>query len=452
MTRSARAAVTAHPENASTLSRASSAPFTVVHINTWDRIGGAARAALRLHETLGALGYDSRMLVGFSAERPEERVRAVISEWPRWKRLLRRATLGLERVSGMQDLLSWWSEEFLRHRFTQEADIVHLHNTHGGYLSPAILPNLARRKPVVWSLHDQWALTGHCAFSLECERWKTGCGKCPRLSTYPALAVDTTSILWRMKRRLYRQSDMTLVVGSRWLAGLVNASPLLRDVPVSVIPCGIDTSVFHPVPKATARQALGIPRDVKVVLCVAERMADVRKGTAFFLEALQRLKHLCQEPIWCLTIGDGLAAAPPFPHRHVNIVRDDRVLAGAFSAADVCVGPSLAESFGLVFAEAMACETPCVAFHLTALPELIRHMETGYLAAPADGADLARGIQMVLTNDDLRRAMSRRGRALIEQEYTAQRSAQRHAALYGDVIRRFHAQAIPHAQGRRQPH
>src|SRR5260221_10261991 len=126
------------------------------------------------------------------------------------------------------------------HPWLQEADIVQLYNTHGGYFSHTILPLLSRMRPIVWRLSYMWAFTGHCSYSYDCERWRTGCGACPLLDEYPALKRDTTAFLWKAKRVLYRHSRMNIVVTSRWMAKLVHESRLLGHFPEFNTPNGID--------------------------------------------------------------------------------------------------------------------------------------------------------------------------------------------------------------------
>src|SRR5262249_25040689 len=90
----------------------------------------------------------------------------------------------------------------------QLPNIVHLHNLHGDYADPRVLPWLGQRLPVILTLHDTWLLSGHCAYSLDCERWKTGCGQCPDLTIYPAVRRDMTDYNWRRKRELYARSRL----------------------------------------------------------------------------------------------------------------------------------------------------------------------------------------------------------------------------------------------------
>lgn len=425
----------------------------VVHLNTWDCKGGAARAVSRLHSGLLALGYDSRMLVGFAQGEEGARLRTVSHGRSVWKRGLYRATLGFEKLSGLQYLtLEGWSEEVVRHPFVQHADVVHLHNVHGGYVSHTILPKLSHRVPVIWTLHDMWPLTGHCSFPLECERWRTGCGHCPLLSDYPALAFDTTALLWRVKRWLYGRSELTIVVLCRWMADRVRESPLLGRFEVRLIPYGIDTNTFKAIPKTVAREQLGIPADAKVIMFAAVHLQERRKGFTYLSHALHRLRDSGYRNLWVVTAGAGAPDSGkeplPYPVRHLGNVTSDELMVAGYSAADLFVGPSLGELFGQVFAEAMACGTPCVAFNVMAAPEVIRHMETGYLAAYRDTEDLVNGLRLLLTNDRLRSSMSQRCRGAIEREFPLELEGKRMAALYQEALAQYRnrRQRIPPAR------
>ena len=293
---------------------------------------------------------------------------------------------------------------------------------------------------MVWTLLDMWPLTGHCAYSYDCERWKTGCGCCPILSDYPALAVDTTALLWRIKQGVYRRSEVTIVTPSRWFTEVVRQSPLLGRFRVVQIPLGLDTHVFTPLPKPAARLALGLPDDAKVIVFVAAGLAERRKGATFVFQALQELARAGTNHLWLMTVGPGRAVPEhtplPYPIRHLGEISDDHILATCYSAADVLVAPSLVEGFGQVFSEAMACGTPCVAFETGGVPEVVRHLETGYLARRGDALDLAKGLGLLLDDEALCLRMSARCRQVAEEEYSLELMARRHLELYEELLAR----------------
>jgi len=414
-------------------------PLKVVQINTWDRAGGAAGIAQQLHEALRGLGHEMRLLAGFGLE-SDGSVEAVLSRWPRWKQLCRRATMAVEDLLSWQYCLIWWSSELVNHPWVQVADLVQLHNLHGGYLSPSVLPRLSQIKPVIWTLHDMWPLTGHCAYSLDCGRWRTGCGRCPYLREYPDLWHDQTALLWRRKRQLYAKSHLTLVTPSRWLADLVRQSPLLGHFPVVRIPNGVDLRHYRMLPKGDARARLGLPQGNALVLFIAESLDEDRKGGRQLAKALSGLRWNPPPPLSLVTVGRGAArVAWPTAIDHIDLgfVQDQALLPVIYSAVDIMVCPSLADNLPNTVLEAMACGTPVIAFTVGGIPEVVRHLETGYLATAFKPDDLAHGLELLLRNEPLRCRLSLRCRQVAEQEHSLDLQAKRYVELYREAVLRW---------------
>lgn len=422
--------------------------MNILHINLADVARGAARAALRLHKAQMKLGHSSQMLVGYK-KKSQPHIEALPVRNTRWQQGFYRFVNQWEQHTGLQYLWQPWKNQFLRHPFTQQAEVVNLHNIHSGYFSHTILPKLSHKAPLVWTLHDLWSITGHCCFPYmhECERWKTGCGKCPELSVYPAITIDTTAWLWRIKAKIYRHSNITVVTPSDWMADIVRQSPLLNRFEVHCIPHGLDIKLFKPMAKSAARQMLGIPADAKVILFAAFELHHKRKGGVFLFEALQRLVAEGRKDLRLVIVGAEkvvLDAKYKFPVQSLGLIKDESTMALCFNAADLYAGPSLAESFGLVYMEAMACGTPVIAFDCTAVPEVVRHLETGYLAHVEDVDDLTHGMRLLLDDDALREKLGRQSRELVEREYTLKLQAQRYVELYQRVIdRKNHLHAAP---------
>lgn len=414
----------------------------VTHISTFDNLGGTNRAAFRLHTGLLAAGQNSRMVVGWKTECSSE-ISGVAPHGSIFKRAIVRSFMELDQWTGMQYLYRPWSRSILNHPFTQSADIINLHCTHGGYFAQTLLPKLGRIAPLVWRMGDMWPITGHCGFSFECERWKTGCGRCPHLSADPALRIDTTRLLWKIKRSLYRKTPLTCVTPSKWLAALVRESPLLGECDVHCIPNGLDMDKFKPLPTLAARRDLGLPENAKIVLVAAYALGDHRKGGAFLVQALNEMADEESSDICLLTIGKGaaeLSDSGPYQRVDLGFVKDDAVLAQIYSAADVLVVPSLADNLPSTVLESMACGTPVVAFKVGGIPEMVRHMETGYLAAAQNPTDLARGIKLLLGDPHLLANMGVECRKTAEQEYSVRLQVNRYLDLYRDVQSRWRLQ------------
>ncbi|HZB22257.1 MAG TPA: glycosyltransferase [Gaiellaceae bacterium] len=400
-------------------------PLNVLHISESDAAGGAGRAAYKLHTGLNGLGHTSRMLVG-------RKVTEDTDIRPLKRNLLWRA---LDRASGeLFDLLSlqyvFYPSSFgvLADAWFRAASIVQLHNLHGSYFGFTALPAISRLRPVVWQLHDQWGLTGHVAYSLDCERWRHGCGTCPYLDEYPRLRNDTTALLYRLKDRVYSNSRLHLVVPSRWMADIVRASPLLSRFPLNYIPTGIDTRVFTPGDRDEARRKLRLPLDRRIVFFAAANINERRKGLHLLAEALRRL----DDPPLLLVAGNGTVARG-IETRYLGAVLDEEVLADAYRAADVFAVPTLADVLTQTAPESIACGTPCIAFDRGGVVDVVRHLETGYQARFGDVDDLSRGLTTLLGDDALLERLSRTCREVAETEFSVDVQVQRYASLYEEV-------------------
>jgi glycosyltransferase involved in cell wall biosynthesis len=400
--------------------------LNVLHISESDAAGGAGRAAYKLHRGLNGLGHLSRMLVGRKVTRDAD-IR------PLKRNLVWRA---LDRASGqLLDLLSlqyvFYPSSFgvLADEWFRSADVVQLHNLHGSYFGFSALPALTSRRPVVWQLHDQWGMTGHVAYSLDCERWRHGCGACPYLGEYPRLRRDTTSLLWRLKETVYDHSKLTLVVPSQWMSDLVAASPLLSRFNVRYIPTGIDLEVFRPGPQQEARRRLLLPLDRRIVFFAAANINERRKGLHLLAEALRRL----DDPPLLLVAGSGTVARG-IETRYLGTVMDEEVLADAYRAADVFAVPTLADVLTQTAPESIACGTPCIAFDRGGVTDVVRHMQTGYSVRFGNIDSFAEGLRTLLGDDELLARLGRRCREVAEQEFSVDVQVQRYAGLYEELV------------------
>jgi glycosyltransferase involved in cell wall biosynthesis len=284
--------------------------------------------------------------------------------------------------------------------------------------------------PVVWTLHDAWPFTGGCHYTGDCERFKQQCGNCPQLAS--AVEDDLSRALWRRKQRAFARMDLTVVAPSRWLAQLARQSSLLLGRRVEVIPNGLDTDVFKPVDKNAAKAYFGVDPAHPVLLFGARWLTDRRKGGDLLRDAIARLDFPCT----LLVFGEGdplLPATALVAVRVLGNLSDDISLALVYSAADVFVCPSREDNLPNTVAEALACGTPCAAFDVNGLPDMIEHMRTGWLAKPFDAGDLAAGIKWLATHpqpEQLRRAA--RDKAL--KDYGMAVMVQRYASLYAELL------------------
>ena len=404
------------------------APLRILSFSTSDIEGGSARSANRIHSRVRALGHTSRMMVGRkSGDDPDvEVVHGPSLAAKAADRLADRVTSAL----ALQYEYYPSMRRVLRHPWLEQADVVQLYNIHGGYLSPRIIPHLSWRAPIVWRLSDQWMFTGHCAYSGVCERWLTGCGNCPDLRTYPGVPFDTTAMLWRQKKEIYKKSDIVFVAPSRWLHDLARKSPLLDGKSLSLIRNGVDRTRFARIPRSQALASLGFSPDTKLILFVAHVLDDnPRKGSDLFLEAVRRLPHLPKAAIGLAGRGgEKMTAQIAVPAHRFGFTYDSARMSLIYSAATVLVAPSIVENLPNTILEAMACGCPVVACDTGGISDAVRHMQTGYLARPGDAADIARGLK--IATGEAGDGFSEKAFTLIERDFDADGEARAFLELY----------------------
>jgi glycosyltransferase involved in cell wall biosynthesis len=401
----------------------------VLQINQSDCAGGAAVAAWRLHQGLLKRGIDSRLLVG-KVSGSDERV-TVMPRLPLLEQLLWQIT----SRCGLNYLEHVGSFAAANLPCVKYADVIHLHNLHTGYMSYCSLPRIVQEKPAVLTLHDMWAFTGHCSYSYDCRRWRTGCGACPYPDEYPPVKRDATKFEWRLKDSVYRRLRLKVVAPSRWLTDIAQES-MLGCFEVEMIPNGIDTNLYFPWERNLCRDALQVPRDANVLLWVAEDLADRRKGGDLLLRALELLPDSLTKEMLLLTIGRHPPVGVPcgVAVRHFSFVGDPHLQTVIYNAADLHVLPSRLDNAPLVIQEAMACGVPTVSFAVGGVPELVIPDETGYLAASEDSAGLAKGIECLLGNPGHSAKLGLRCREVAEREFPLESCVERYITLYSSML------------------
>ncbi|MBE9009082.1 glycosyltransferase family 4 protein [Pseudanabaenaceae cyanobacterium LEGE 13415] len=401
----------------------------VLHINHSDTYGGAAIAGYRLHQGLLQQGVDSRLLVG-RVKTESDRV----SQVPPVSSLEHQ----LERVTrklGFNYIHQLSSFQILQHPVYQSAEVLNFHNLHTHYFNYLSVPSLVKQKPAVWTLHDMWAMTGHCAYSYACDRWKIGCGECPDLKSYPSVRRDSTRWEWKLKQWVYQHSNLSIVAPSRWLYELAKQS-LLDRFPIHYIPNGIDTETYSPRDRNQCRAELGIEPNRKVLLFISQSLKDLRKGGDLLLQAIQQLPASLKSEILLVTLGEHEVSQATFGIETLNLgyIDDDAKKVTAFSAADLFVFPTRADNLPLVLQESLACGTPMVSCRIGGVPDLVRPGETGYLAAPEDAGDLSRGIVQLLEQDEVRDRMRQTCREIALREYAIKLQVDQYSKLYYQLL------------------
>jgi len=350
----------------------------------------------------------------------------------RFVRHARRVTGRVERATGLQYVLEP-SAVLGGRRWFDQASVVHLHNIHGGYFNISLLPYLARRHSVVWTLHDMWALTGHCAYALGCDEWLDGCGICAWLDVEIPVARQSARLNVLIKRLVYAASGaVTLVTPSEWLASKVRHS-ILAGARLEVIPNAVDTRVFRPADRLRARRALSLAGTEPIVLSAGAGIArNIARASPVSPQAL-----LTPAPprLHVVVAGGGGAVPEAVARRHritdLGPIADQEVMAAAYSACDVFALPSLAENCPLTVLEAMASSRPVVASAVGGVPELVSHLRTGYLARVGDAEDFSRGLRECLADRERAIAWGAAGRERAIRRHTLVRQSSQYCDLFG---------------------
>jgi len=281
-----------------------------------------------------------------------------------------------------------------------DPDVIHLHNIHGYYINIKLLFDYIKNtnKPVVWTFHDCWPFTGHCAYFdyANCEKWMTHCHNCPEKNSYPSSKVlDRSQINYSEKKYIFNNvENMTIVTPSEWLKSKVEKS-FLKNYPVKVINNGIDLTKFKPSTdkQNKFRSKYGLEEDY-IILGVASTW-DRRKGLKYFIELAAQLKQ--DERI--VLVGLTKDQVKNLPNNIIGITRTANIeeLADIYSSSDVFVNPTLEDNFPTTNIEALACGTPVVTFDTGGSPEIIK-TGCGYVVGKGDLLSLRDKIQLIKKN------------------------------------------------------
>ena len=259
-------------------------------------------------------------------------------------------------------------------------DIIQLHNIHGYYLHLETLFYYLKKcnKKIIWTLHDCWAFTGHCAhFTMKkCDKWQTQCQCCIQKNMYPKSYIDTSKSEYQKKKEIFTKiNNLEIVVPSIWLSNLVKKS-FLKEYPVHVIYNGIDLNVFREIEKEKCieiKKKYHLEKYSKIILGISSVWNEA-KGLNDFL----RLSKIIKEDIGIVLVGLKDKQIKSLPSNIIGIKKIDELeeIVAIYSMADVFFNPSKEESFSLVTIESIACGTPVVTYRGTAMEEII-HLNNG---------------------------------------------------------------------------
>ncbi len=415
--------------------------MNILILSTSDIKGGAARATYRLHQGLQRIDVPSQMLV--QTKYCDEQTVIGSPATSGIGKVIAGSRLSLDplplKLYPKRDRsyysLQWLPDNIASKVAHLEPDVVNLHWINAGYLQIETLAKL--NKPLVWTLHDMWAFTGGCHYNQECDKYTASCGACPQLGS--KRDWDLSRWVWQRKAKAWKHLNLTIVTPSSWLAKCASSSSLFKDLRVEIIPYGLDTEKYRPIERQVARELLRLPQDKQLVLFGSlKATSDKRKGFHLLQPALQELSQTgWQDKLELVIFGASRPENPPelgFKTHYLGTLSDDLSLSLVYSAADVFVLPSLEDNLPNTVMEAISCGTPCVAFKIGGMPDMIEHEQNGYLAEPYQIDDLVQGIIWTLENEERHQKLSHRAREKAEREFALEIQARRYLSLFTKIL------------------
>jgi glycosyltransferase involved in cell wall biosynthesis len=401
----------------------------VLQINTEDTKGGAAKVAYMLHRELIKRGHFSSMFVARKYS-SDENIKLLNDSSKFINKIRRKLSYWLAN-----DLDFFNSDKLLRTNAFKEADIIHCHNLHSNFFRLSTLEQISKLKPIIWTFHDMWPITAHCAQSFDGALNNNGFYSCPSLNINPPIAWHNEKYLEQKKSNIYNVSDFHIVTPSKWLADKVIQS-VLKDKPLTVINNGIDTDIFKLFPRSDLdklRSDLGISQNKKIILSLVKKPSDQWKGWEYVDQIITKYKN--RRDFHFINIGRSFKNRTNFTN--IPPISNANTIALYYNAADVFLYPSVADNCPLAVIEAQACGLPVVTFKTGGIPEIVEHKKTGYIAEYKNSDDLIRGLDYILNLDiHSMRQMSHSATQKIAQNFTVEKMVQKYLNLYSQVSKK----------------
>lgn len=371
--------------------------MNILFLNTTYICGGAEKVTNQIMEGMKKRGHQVYEIVSYyKLSKPlPENVSALYSGTPML--LLNRLLTGNHSNASLT--IPYSLHQILSFIRQHQIDVIHLHNAHGNFLGINDIKAISDICPVIWTLHDFWALTGHCTYPTGCPNlWKSGCLHCPQLSNYPPIRRDIAGRLLQMKGKAFGNNNIHYTVPSKWMKEqFLNSHLHYKDC--TCIPNSINTHDWICYDKQMLRQRYQIPTNKNIIAFVAADPQKKLKGMHFLFQALSKITS---PEDYLLLIAGRKSSLSSLEHqgfqiRHFGYINNQKEMNEFYALADILVNPSLYETFGLVNIEAMASGTPVIVFPVCAMEELISP-ESGWCIPQIQSEALASTIEAVFSD------------------------------------------------------
>lgn len=367
----------------------------VVHLVVSNR-GGAAKAAIRLHQALLRSGEQSEVVV-LEKKGADNEVSSYFQTklhmylWKSLRHILKIFwRTGIVRNRDQYYSFNGIGVSLEKHKSIREADIIHMHWICNGYVTAAeMIRAVNNGKKLVWTLHDMWAFTGGCHYTGGCKKYLTECANCE------CIKRDQDALRQQLsKRELFTKKNVIVVGCSSWISGCAEKSSVMKGCNISSVHNCIDTTVFRPYEAAEIiklKKKIGITEKERCLLIGAMNISDTRKG----IEFIEKIAALFSEKNYVfLFFGQGeYRINTDVKQVYLGNIASEEKLALLYSMSDVFLAPSKEENLANTVLESISCGTPVAAFNIGGMKEMIKQGENGYLARPFDIKDFCCGIE-----------------------------------------------------------
>jgi glycosyltransferase involved in cell wall biosynthesis len=418
----------------------------VAHISSSNIHSGSGRAAYRIHKALTETEVDSQLFL-LNKYSDDLNINSVTDTWlqkalKKVRPCYERKVLNLYRDREKKPFsIANRGINVAKERVIRDAEIINLHWINKCFLSLKSLKKIGKlNKPIVWTLHDMWAFTGGCHYSNSCRRYEESCGKCPVL--HSEKLKDLSWKILSRKIKVFKDLNLTIVTPSNWLADCAKRSTLFRNNRIEVIPYPVNTRVFKPIDKETARKILNLPeRKLLILFGISPTASKERKGIDYLIESLLITEHKypkLSEKSELLIMGINRSEKIenlPFKAHFLGVLHDDITINLCYNAADIYILPSTEDNLPNTVIESLSCGTPALGFKVGGVPDIINHKENGYLAEQKNTEDLAEGLKWALEDKDKLIGLNKKAREKVLNFYTYEIIGKKYLNLYESLLK-----------------
>lgn len=440
--------------------------MNILSVNQHDIHGGAARIASDLHRGLNARGHSAYLTVEHKFGNDPHTLLIpdlppLLGRWgdflwklrDPWKERLGKSGTGvaLRLLRALADPIGEYHRQCGHEVFNfpgsrsilnlppEFPQILQLHNLHRDYFDLRILPEISDRIPTFITLHDEWLLTGHCALTLGCQRWRMGCGQCPDLTIYPEIPRDGTHFNWGQKQDIYKRSKLYVATPSEWLMAKAKDSILKHAMLEGrVIHNGVDQKLFHPFGRKEARRYLGIDPETAVIMfqSPSNPMGNKFKDFKTVQLAVETIIKMSKKKILVFALGsDELHNYFDSPNiRVTGFINTSAEMAWYYQASDLFLHAAFTDNYPTAILESLSCGTPVIATNVGGIPEQIKPGENGFLVREKDFEEMARSANLILNDENLRARLSNKAIEMSRPAYDLTSMLDQYESWYEEVL------------------